>query len=171
MREDYDNPGWVEAHLNRKLTPFQRRVADIVGIISSNAYNAPVKWEKVEWEYGRGVMVPYERTLATFDLQNLTTLVFLCHDARIRLEIGPHGTRGLKLAFWQREPNGSFSRRHPDLGEAYADHREWLPPTHPLMYGNHPERAFEVAARGLGAINVKDGQTPEKAVVDNSGVE
>lgn len=151
MQAHFDNAGWVEAHLKRKLTPFQARVAEIVGIIGSNAYNAPVKWEKVDWEYGgRAVSVVWGNGhMSTFDFMPLTTLVFLCHDARIRLEIGPAGPRGLRLNFWQRRDRGSISSRHPDLDEAFADHREWLPADHPLLYRNHPERQFERVAEDL----------------------
>lgn len=156
MRSDFDNAGWVEAHLKKQLTPFQKRVAEIVGIIGSNAYNAPVKWEKVDWEYGgRAVSLVWGNGhLATFDFMPLTTLVFLCHDARIRLQIEPAGPRGLRLSFWQRQATGSMSKRHPDLEEAIADHRDWLPPGHPIFYRNHPEREFEKAAAAMGAANV-----------------
>lgn len=156
MRSDFDNAGWVEAHLKKQLTPFQKRVAEIVGIIGSNAYNAPVKWEKVDWEYGgRAVSLVWGNGhLATFDFMPLTTLVFLCHDARIRLQIEPAGPRGLRLSFWQRRATGSMSQRHPDLEEAIADHRDWMRPDHPVLFRNHPEREFERAAAAMGAVNV-----------------
>lgn len=145
MQSNFDNAGWVEKHLKRTLTPFQRRVADIVGIIGANAYNAPVKWENVKWEYGfAGVSLVWGNGhLSTFDFQPLTTLVFLCHDARIRLQIEPAGPRGLRLCFWQRKAQGGISKWHPDLDEAVASHREFVPHTHPLLYFNHPEREAE----------------------------
>lgn len=163
MRANFDNAGWVEAHLKKQLTPFQRRVADIVGIIGSNAYNAPVKWEKVDWEYGgRGVSLVWGNGhLSTFDFMPLTTLVFLCHDARIRLQIEPAGPRGLRLSFWQRRASGSMSQRHPDLDEAIADHRDWIAADHPLLFRNHPEREFEKAAAAMGASNVDGGELLE----------
>lgn len=160
MNGTFDNAGWVEAHIKRKLTPFQRRVAEIVGIIGSNAYNAPVKWEKVDWEYGFGgvAVVWGNGHLATYDFMPLTTLVFLCHDARMRVQIEPAGPRGLRLVFFQRRESGTIGQRHPNLDEAIAEHREWIPADHMLMYRNHPEREIERAAAKMGAINVDAGR-------------
>lgn len=133
---------WVEGRCKRVLTEFQARVAVIIDAISSGVHNAPVRWETVDWEYGFGGMsVVWTRgTLASFDFCNLTTLVMLCHDARIRVQIEPSGPKALRLSFHQREHTGSVGKRHPDLDEAFASHREWVPENHPIHYRHHFER-------------------------------
>src|SRR4051812_27085492 len=71
-----------------KLSPFQERVIDIVGMVGGGIYNAPISSpDNIDWNHGHGVSLTYGRGLATFDGWHLTLLVFLCHEARIRLEI------------------------------------------------------------------------------------
>lgn len=142
---------WVEAMLKRKLTPFQRRCASIIGLISSGAYNAPVDWEKVDWEWGgKGVSLTWRKgNLATFDFMPLTSLVFLAHDARIRVEITPGNMQVLRITFFQRSDTGRIYQRHPNLAEAIADHMSWLPEDHELLWNNHPEREFQAVADSL----------------------
>lgn len=134
--------GWVQERTKRTLNDFQARVVAILDAISSGIHNAPIRWESVAWEYGlHGVSVVWTRgSLSTFDFCNLTTLVFMCHDARIRLEIEPANMKCLRLSFWQRQHDGRIFNRHPDLDEAIADHRAWLPAEHPLHYRNQESR-------------------------------
>ena len=99
-----DHAGWVEdnnraanqIYANRKgyrprpeaLTEFQAKVMDILGMVGAGIYNAAINWDKVEWDVGRGVWVPFrDGRMATFDFYPLTILVLLCHEARIRCEI------------------------------------------------------------------------------------
>lgn len=151
MSAKLENAEWVETYLHRQLTPFQARCAEIIGLISSGAHNAPVKWEKVEWEWGhKGVAALWNRgCLSTFDFCALTSLVFLCHEARIRLEITPASPQALRLVFFQRAAEGRISARHPNLSEAVADHLAWLPHDSPLIWKNHPEREFEKVAQSF----------------------
>ncbi len=145
-----DHAEWVEANnaaINRqrrwseaegqpeKLTEFQARVADIIGMVFGGAYNAPINWEKANWRYGRGAsFVAHSPQLATFDFHRLTMLLFLCHEARIRCEIDPAGPRGMRLSFWQRKATGGMGERHPNLDEAVAAFREYLPADHRIIY-------------------------------------
>jgi hypothetical protein len=80
--------------------------------------------------------------MSTWDRCDLTLLVFLCHEARIRLEVEPAGPHMLRLNFWQRSHNGGISERHPSLDEALQKFQDYLPLDHRVRYEN---RDSEVA--------------------------
>jgi hypothetical protein len=115
------------------LSEFQAKVFDILGMVGGGIYNAPIAWESIQWG-SIGISIPWDQPLATWDFQQLTMLVFLCHEARIRCSIKPHGPRCLLLAFHQREAGDEFSRRHPNLDEAVAAFREYLPEQHRIIH-------------------------------------
>lgn len=119
-----------------QLSPFQARVMDILGMVGGGIYNAPIAWESVIWNYGRGLSVIWHQGngLATFDFNFLTRLVFLCHEARIRCEIENGGPRMFRLSFWQRSATGGMAERHPNLEEAIAEFREYLPNDHRIIF-------------------------------------
>lgn len=118
-----------------KLTAFHARVMDILGMVGGGIYNAPICWNSVDWDYGRGVSVLWKdwQSLATFDAGRLTMLVFLCHEARIRVQVEP-AMKHLRLSFWQREATGCSATRHPNLDEAVAAFRKYLPEGHRIIY-------------------------------------
>lgn len=146
--QNMDHAAWVQmsnAAINKQgrksaglpevLTDFQAKVCDILGMVFGGVYNAPINWQKVEWNYGRGVsVVAHSPQLATFDFGRLTSLVFLCHEARIRCEIDPAGPRGMRLSFWPRIGTGGMGERHPNLDEAVAAFRGYLPTDHRILY-------------------------------------
>lgn len=149
--QDMDHAGWVEnnnAAGNRmfakrkgfrpapeQLSPFQARVMDILGMVYGGIYNAPICWDKIEWNVARGVFVTVrDNGLATFDFAQLTTLVFLCHEARIRAELRSK-TRGyFEITFFPRGHEGGMSGRHPSLAEAVEAFRAYLPSDHRIIY-------------------------------------
>lgn len=119
--------------LPEKLDEFQARVMDILGIVFGGIYNAPISWVGVDWHYGGtgvSVVLTGTRCMATWDFSELTRFVFLCHEARIRGQIEPGGFKSFRLSFWRRTTEGRISQRHPNLDEAVADFRSWLPPDH-----------------------------------------
>jgi len=125
--------GWIA--MPEKLDDFYSSVMDILGMTFGGIYNAPICWEAIQWQYGRGIAVPVRDIgLATWDFQQLTRLVFLCHEARIRCEIRTHSFRHMLLCFWPREDSGGVGRRHPNLDEAVAAFREYLPANHRIVY-------------------------------------
>ncbi|GJE01464.1 hypothetical protein [Methylobacterium isbiliense] len=154
-----DHAGWVETNMAamrlcgrkpprgditrgpfacpEKLSPFQARVMNILGLVGGGIYNAPIPWDAVQWKgWGPDAMaVPWRASadLATFDGHGLTALVFLCHEARIRCSIRNHGVNHLLLCFWQREACGGSMRRHPSLAEAVAAFRAYLPADHSII--------------------------------------
>ena len=129
--------GWAGAP--DELSDFQRKVFDILGITFNGIYNAPLSWNAVEWGYGRYLGVPIgRRSLSTFDFSELTRLVFLSHEARIRCEIRLHGF-GLILLFHSRRAEGALGSRHPNLDEAVAEFRRQMPSNHALIWRPLPE--------------------------------
>jgi hypothetical protein len=145
-----DHAGWMESNnraLNRvnakrkgfqrvpeELTDFQKRVVDIVGMVGGGIYNAPIS-TKIDWKYSwNGVSFTWHREMATWDFDQLTRLVFLCHEARIRCQIESAGPKLLRLTFWEREATGDMSVRHPNLDEAVRAFREYLPADHRIIY-------------------------------------
>lgn len=121
-----------------KLTPFQAKVMDICGMVGGGIYNAPINWDKVDWGTGgrhTGMFVPWrDGRMATFDFYPLTSLVLLCHEARIRCEIRAKAAGYFELSFFQRSHEGGMSERHPNIEEAVAAFRQYLPADHRVIY-------------------------------------
>ena len=141
--------GKRDAILPEKLTPFQARVVDIMGMVGGGIYNAPIcQPQSIDWTYGgRGVSLMWNREMASFDFDQLTLLVLCCHEARIRVEITSGGPKRLRLSFWQRvspTENPNMACYHPSIDEAVARFREYLPPDHKIRY--RPEPAEETGA-------------------------
>lgn len=157
----YDHAGWVERQIPcarpsrkaradntrgwaaapEKLSEFQAKVFDIIGMALGGIHNAPVCWDTVQWRGdGRGIGVPIKSwfSLSTFDSAALTTLVFLCHEARIRLDILPNGPRGFLLRFHPRAKWSGGYDGHPNLDEAVAKFRAYLPAGHRVVFTEDP---------------------------------
>lgn len=129
-----DGKGWLAAP--ETLSRFQQRAFDILGIVGGGIYNCPISWDSLEWEAGTGLGVPWgpSNGFGTWDFDNLTWLVFLCHEARIRCDISPNGPKGLKIYLHPRRDDGSISERHPNLDEAVVNFRSHVGPGHPIMF-------------------------------------
>jgi hypothetical protein len=161
-----DHAGWVESNnaasnqmfRNRKsyrprpekLTDFQAKVIDICGMVGGGIYNAPINWDRVEWGSGSrysGMFVPWrDGRMSTFDFYQLSQLVFLAHEARIRVEVRAKAAGHFELSFFQRSHEGGMADRHPNLDEAVAAFRAYLPEAHRIIYGPTPAPAEQVAA-------------------------
>lgn len=135
--------GWPAAP--ERLSPFQARVFDIIGIVGGGIYNAPISWARVRWDWGGGVSVIWRGCLASWDFSDLTWLVLLCHEARIRVSIEPLARQYLRLAFHQRAGSGGIARRHPDLDEAVTDFYQRVPAGHPIRAHGHARLAADPA--------------------------
>jgi hypothetical protein len=176
---DMDHAGWVESNgaaskkvkgkpktdgfgrvvgwhaMPEKLNRFQARVMDICGIVFGGIYNAPIAWDTVEW-HGTSVHLTLRHgNLATVDFGNLTNLVFLCHEARIRADLQAHG-RFLRLGFHHRDDSRGLSTGHPNLEEAVARFHGYLGEGHRIVFDKaqddrEPERAAAHAARAARA--------------------
>ena len=139
------------------LSEFQKRVVDIIGMIGSGIYNAPIA-NRIDWNYGgRGVAFIWKRELSTWDFNQLTLLVFLCHAARIRCQLESAGPKMIRIAFWQREEAGDMAIRHPNLAEAIEIFEEYLPKDHRVRFEN-----FEMA-QGNRLSDLKEKSGPAEA--------
>lgn len=66
--------------------------------------------------------------LSTTDFDELTRLVFLAHDRRIRVSVLPSAPRRLRLVAHQRPlREGNMAARHPTIETALAQHRRFWP--------------------------------------------
>jgi len=156
--DNMDHVGWVEsniaAHKRRKppaadrrhadqgrgwwgapdvLNPFQRQVVIIVGIIGRGIYNASINWTTVEWRHPDIISLTWRGELATHDGSELTDLILLAHEARIRVSVSPAG-RYLRLDFHHREAAGILGSRHPDLAARIVQFAARFDDDHPVMY-------------------------------------
>lgn len=140
LRRIAEKKGKKRPDLPVQLSEFQKKVVDIVGMVGGGIYNAPIA-DKIDWTYGgRGVAVIWKREMATWDFNQLTMLVFLCHEARIRCQIESAGPRMMRLSFWERKHEGSMPVRHPSLDEAVAAFKKYLPSDHRIRYNAiHPD--------------------------------
>ena len=123
--------GWAAAP--DRLNDFQRRAFNILGIVGGGIYNAPIAWRTVYWQ-SRAVIVSWDHSLSTWDHNELTTFVFLCHEARIRGGISPLAPRYLSISLHPRVAEGGIANRHPSLDEAVAAWRERFPADHNIVY-------------------------------------
>lgn len=124
-----------------KLTQFQAKVIEICGMVGGGIYNAPINWERVNWGapgsngHHSGMFVPWrDGRMATFDSGALTMLVLLAHEARIRVEIRAKAWGHMELSFFQRGHDGGIAGRHPNIDEAIASFRRYLPEDHRIRY-------------------------------------
>lgn len=126
--------GWYAAP--EKLTEFQSRAFNILGIVGGGIYNAPISWDGVIWFPRDQIIVPWaaHKGFGTWDFNELTLFVFLCHEARIRGYITHHGPRYFQIHLSQRKHHGGMAERHPSLDEAVARWREMFPADHPIVY-------------------------------------
>jgi hypothetical protein len=70
-------------------------------------------------EWGAGYTISFVGELATFDSNNLTTLVLMAHRDAIRVSISYGGVNRLRICIWQRDFDAKeYSRRHPRIDEA-----------------------------------------------------
>jgi hypothetical protein len=84
-------------------------------------------------------------SMGSFDSNQMTRLVLLCHRASIRAEINPSGPQMLKIVLSKRSRAGMNHERHPTIDEAIRDFNNEFPPSGlPTMT---PEEAVEI---GLG---------------------
>lgn len=158
-----DHAGWVESNNEaansayskrrsyiprpERLTDFQAKVMDICGMVGGGIYNAPINWDKVRWGSASSrpsMWVPWrDGRMATFDFYPLTLLVLLCHEARIRCEIMARASGHFELSFHERAHEGGMGERHPNIEEAVAAFRQYLPADHRVIYRapccNHAE--------------------------------
>ncbi len=70
-------------------------------------------------QFGYGWAVNHDRgDLATYDYDQLTSLVLMAHHYCYRVSVAPSSPRHLKIAVWKRQREGGMSSRHPTIETA-----------------------------------------------------
>lgn len=125
---------WLDAHTDVELSPLGRAVADMLGEWIHGLYHLPDHvLRSTEWGNTRVVAVELRGAflggLATYDSDELTRLVFLAHDACVRVSIEARGPHHLCFRFSLRKlrEGGSVWDRHPTIEGALARWREEHP--------------------------------------------
>ena len=115
----YSGADWlIKSYPDIKVSDLGKKVADILGMVWYGLYHiAPQSIKKVNWDDTYCISIALQCSLSTFDYNELTELVILCHDQTIRLNISPN-MRYLRLFFHQRQRDGIFTVRHPTIEEA-----------------------------------------------------
>lgn len=117
---DWLKPEYINGReADEPLTPFERDVADMLGVWQRGIYHISPEVEKGIWTE-RMVEIRHGGDLATFDLDTLTRLVFLAHDRCVRVEISPRANRYFTMRFHPRKRDGKGFERHPTLEDAVA---------------------------------------------------
>src|SRR3954468_17034735 len=122
--DKYAGADWLKS-CGRELSPFGVEVADILGQVYRGIYhvNGEVLHERCKWANDNRIEVVINDSmsggLSTYDFNNLTALVILCHDRCVRLTIEAASYKYLRLLFHKREGRGGLVYdRHPTLTEA-----------------------------------------------------
>ena len=84
----------------------------------------PKEIKKINWHGNFCIYMKIRQSLSTFDWNDLTELVILCHDQAIRFTVQPCNIRFIALFFHQRRREGGFTERHPTIEEAVQHCRE-----------------------------------------------
>ena len=129
MAEKYAGADWLEESCKIKMSPFGRKVADILGQVWRGIYHLDYhgSLHKVDWMDDRFIRITITGELATFDSQHLTELVVAAHDCCIRVSIGACNMQRIALEFSRRTArDGNLYLRHPTIEQAVASWREHL---------------------------------------------
>lgn len=136
-----DNRGWWGAPL--ELNAFHKRALTILGLVGGGIYNCPIEWHLTHW-WPNQIIVTWSHAhgMGTWDFDQMTKLMLLCHTGRIRGYIGAKkGGRysGLEIFLSERVATGGMNTRHPNLEEAISDFQHWYRQDDPVTYpGDRP---------------------------------
>ncbi len=109
---------WIESSTKKPVSEFGKAVATIIGRAWKGIYHLE-NVLKSDWSNEQRIEILVYGGLSTFDFNHLSTLVILCHDACIRLEVNPCNFSNVKLAFYARmDREGPRSRRLPTIESA-----------------------------------------------------
>ncbi len=121
---------WIESNMKywkktkaMEMSALGCRVADLLGELFCGIYHLDDKQlAKVEWNNNHHiVLILGWNSLATFDSNTLTRLVFLAHHLCLRVDIRAKSLNYLELMFHPRvRGTGGYSHMHPTLDEAVA---------------------------------------------------
>jgi hypothetical protein len=164
MGTKYSGSEWLILR-KKELSPIGRVVADILGQVFRGIYHMDRDALRADWSNKHYIELTINayRTWSSYDDSKLTTLIVLCHDAGIRLEIQPAGPRYFRLLFHQRAREGDISTRMPTMEEHLALIRE---------HYSIPEIVLEEPETITGTMNptmkMEEKQYAESLVLDDT---
>jgi len=116
-----------------KLNAFQQKVVVMLDRCLGGIHNFPGnlfyqgKGDPLPWSRPEFVEVTIYKALSTYDFNELTYMVIMCHDDTIRMQITPCNMQYLTLMFHERKREGSNFERHPTIEQAILDARAVKP--------------------------------------------
>jgi hypothetical protein len=120
--DKYSGADWIErcSWMKMTMSPLGREVADLLGAWARGIYHIDRSVMKVDWSDEQVIEINLSNptTLSTWDFDELTKLVILCHDRIIRCEIRAVAPGILKMCFTKRIRHGDISKRHPTIERA-----------------------------------------------------
>jgi len=120
MSTDYQGAEYIRGAICKDISPLGIEVANILGQAWAGIYHLEheIRHKRTHWENPHWIEIVIYGGLATWDFNQLTQLVVLCHDRAIRLEINGAANGYLKLMFHPRKRKGlSIYSKHPTLEE------------------------------------------------------
>lgn len=113
----YAGSEWAAEQFEQTLSPLGISVADLLGDVFEGIYHLNAKaLRRAEWTNAIHIEIEMHGELATWDADNLTALVILCHDRCLRLAIRGGEKRGsIRLCFSPRTRDGNTYQRMPVL--------------------------------------------------------
>ena len=122
-----DHADWIRRDQKLTCSPLGAKAAYILGCTFGGIYNTRMNHEKTNWADTRSVKATVSwSTMATWDFNELTTLVVLAYALCVRVQIGAVAPHRLQFMFSPRTREGGMSTRHPDLDQAVADFKSWF---------------------------------------------
>lgn len=125
METKYAGADWLESTLRHErpelaISPFGRVVADLLGELFAGIYHMDVQaLRRADWTHEDFIVVNVvHQSMATFDDDKLTRLVFLAHHLAIRVSIKAVTINYLQVIFHQRKRTGDLYSKHPTLNDA-----------------------------------------------------
>lgn len=119
---NYAGNEWLEPGIGvKEISPLGKNVADLLGDVFAGIYHLDYNaLRKVDWSDKRCIQfVLGWHDLSTFDCDELTRLVVLCHDRMLRMSIEASTHKYLKLTFHCRNKrNGNQFERIPTIEQA-----------------------------------------------------
>lgn len=133
FRTSYAGADWLRNALRLKpeeLSPLGVLVADILGSMFGGLYHLPHRtYERPDWsnpDYIEVLIDSRLASMATYDFNQLTRLVIMCHDQALRCGIQARTFNVLLLTFSPRQREGDQSHGHPTIEQAIASLRDRL---------------------------------------------
>ena len=115
----YAGSDWVQNSLKKEMSSLGVSVADLLGELYRGIYHLDSgHLNKVDWTDKRYMEILIGRSLATYDSDDLTRLVFLAHQFCVRVQIEPCNFRYIKMSFSPRQRGGSIFTNHPAIDQA-----------------------------------------------------